>query len=887
MAQRMVVGVDEAPNGVIHVDVRGAVNRKIPLTAVGDGKTQASYTKEQQIINYLDTLKDGANIQIVQGVSLYPEAMDAHGNYPAPWKKVLHGFETNILDSQKQFLNRTTWTKVARGTPLDQPKEYNQIFWESGLGYTVFVANPGTVQTMKTFGSYIDPLEKQNADYTWPAQGGTIELTPEFMELMGFGPSSVIATTGAGGRFQYELKVACGDACRPAPHCDIVNRGGAGGDPNMNLFKGNASKAQALASKNKGQDDKIKLLVLKEWGDKLQAIIYFLYTHVGKKATDTPTIITCDMVVMMYCVMLHVPCIYTGKESHYFPKPADQDGKYYSIVEYKPSKTPEKDARKRYIYTRNQIVTENKRYIAGLQLLAKNPNTEVYLGGELETFSGAFWKAIADDAQAIETELERRMPLLSGAARIDGETVVQYNQQIDEMKQNYLLIPIVRSSAIKKSKKIKAPTPAQFIKSQLTMSMGQYHTLAREQNHVNLQKVLAQISGVDAVRQSKRPFYDSARIITRLGMRGGGGSRKRSGRYVQGQRGGAPIPPEIQMREFPPFNDEAAPYYTDLASDGLPDKFDVVDPGYVDSAVSNEPAAQIANGAVFEPSDPGPGEGLGYSSAPGEAPAIDLQTQFDLTLENSVEQYVEVANKEHPGIINYGYNLHMTFESLLVYYAAYANQAPIEITPDDLMNYQKEFLPDLFEPELPIGEAATLEPLSPEPVATGMREGRGMGVRQGPYRTPSASSREGTASPPIGSPLAGTGESLDVFRADGGQGVVTRWSAPRGRSGISALSPGVDSPLGNTEGRFLAFKGQGDRDPETMRELRLGTNIARRKRMRTERQIQRLSQGAVSSGGGTRRRNQSKRSKSKTKRTGKKRRTTAVRRRRTQRKTRK
>jgi len=468
------------------------------------------------------------------------------------------------------------------------------------------------------------------------------------------------------------------------------------------------------------------------------------------------------------------------------------------------------------------------------------------------------------------------MPLLSGApARIAGETVAGYNAWIDEMKRDYLLIPAVRSSATNKRNKIKAPTPGQFIKSRLTMSMGQYHTISRTQNHVNLQRVLGRIPGVDAQRQANRPFYDSARIITGSGMAGGGR------RYVQRQRGGMPIPPAAQMRDFPPFNDEAAPYYSDRASDELPDKFDEDHPGFVDPDVPVSPEAQMEAGAVFEPSDPAPGEGQGEIPAPEEPPVMDLQAQFDFTLENSVEQYVEIANKEHPGIINYGYNLHMTFESLLVYYAAYANQAPVEITPEDLMNYQKEFLPDLFEPELPIGEAAAVEPPSPEPVATGMRKGRGMGMRQGPYRTPSASSREGTASPPPGSPLAGTGEALDVFRADAGQGVAKRRSAPRGRSGISALSPGVESPPISTEGRFLAFKGQGDRDPETMRELRLGTNIARRKRMRTERQIQRLSQGAASTGGGTRRRNKSKRSKSKTKRTGKKRRTA----RRTQRKT--
>lgn len=862
MAQRIVVGVDVLPNGIIRADVSGAANRKIPLTALGDGRTPADYVKEQQTINYLDTLKDKANSQIVQGVSLYPEAMEG-GAYPAPWKKVLHGIETDILNSQQQFLNRTTWTKVARGTPLDQPKEYNQIFWESGLGYQVFVANPSRVTTIKTFGSYIDPLEKQNADVTWPDAGGTIELTPNFMELMGFGPSQVVATTRPGGRFDYQLTVACGDACRPDPHCQFGHGGGAN-DPNMNLFKGNASKAHALASKNKGQAEKIKLLVVKEWGDKLQAIIYFLYTHVGKGGGDTPTIITCDMVVMMFCVMLQVPCIYTGKESHYFPKPAGQDGKYYSIVEYKPSKNPVSDARKRYNYTLKQIMTENKRYISGLRSLAKNPDTGVYLGGDLETFSGAFWKAMADDAQAIETALERAMQVRR--MQVPGETVADYNNKIDEMKLKYLLNPVVRSSATNKRNKIKAPTEAQFMRSRLTMSMGQYHTISREQNHGALQKVLRKIPGVDAARQAGRPFYESARIITGSGMAGGG---RRGGRYMQRQRGGAPIPVEAQMRDYPPFNDEVAPYYTDLASDGLPDKFDEELPGFVDPSVANTPEAQIVGGAVFEPSEP----------APGQTAEFDMQAVFDSSLEDSVEKYVAAANEQHPGISNYGYNLHMTFESLLVYEAAYLDQAPVTITPEDLEVFQQHYMPDLFADELPRVEAPA--------AAAGMREGRGVGVRPRVFRTLSASSREATLSPPIpddpGSPLAGPGA------------LVSRWSAPRGRSGIRAMSPGIEGrqSVSIEAKRSGLFRQREEREPEERKEVRRSENLTRRSSKRdawkrAKRNMDRPASpgllGLLGLGGGKRRRRTQRRSK--TKRTGKKGRTTTAHRR-THRKTRK
>jgi len=228
--------------------------------------------------------------------------------------------------------------------------------------------------------------------------------------------------------------------------------------------------------------------------------------------------------------------------------------------------------------------------------------------------------------------------------------------------------------------------------------------------------------------------------------------------------------------------------------------------------------------------------------------------------------------------------------------------APVEL-PEDAV------IPESDAP--PLAEI----PASPEPV-TQPRVGLGRGRV---FRTPSASSREGTTSPPPtlpGSPSAGSGEELDIFRAQqemaaerarrevsmssppevlaAPQRAVTRWSTPRGRSGIRAMSPGI-------EGRFYLHKKRGEHDPVERREVRQKGDIARRKSKRQDtwrgpRKMDARVQppspnplGFLGFGGGGKRRRRTQR-KSKTKRTGKKRRTAIPKRqhrRRTQRKTRK
>ena len=153
------------------------VKKTIPITSLylNDGKhpvTLEEFEIDQQKINYLDSIKDGTNVPTMQQLNIYPGAGPSYPTFPGD----LNNYKEKIDEVRASYLERTTWLKVKKGSVLDPPKKYSQCLWESGLGFDVFLDDPKNVETVKTFGSYIDPLEKQNAKIVWPERGGTVIL---------------------------------------------------------------------------------------------------------------------------------------------------------------------------------------------------------------------------------------------------------------------------------------------------------------------------------------------------------------------------------------------------------------------------------------------------------------------------------------------------------------------------------------------------------------------------------------------------------------------------------------------------------------------------------------------------------------------------------------
>lgn len=526
---------------------------------------------DQQKINYFDSIKDGGyNLGfkiLLDSLKIYPEANKKNNNVEKT-KTDLETIESTLLKSVSSLIQGTSWTKVKKGSTLDPPKEYNLCTWESGLQHSSFISNP---QTFKTFGSYIDPLEKQNADKVWPESNNSIELTESFMKLMGFSTSTLQATTKSKTDFDYVMNIKCGEQCNTG--CIINNSNG------NKYFSGNKTKNTFLKNKSGDTKEKIKYIVIKEWGDKMQVLIYFLYYHVLNN-TQTITMLTTDRVVFCLCIILSIPCIYTGVIDIHWTIPMIYSGdssasnsvKKYSILEYKPSETPYRDAIVRFNIKRENIFAENESLMENIRFLVDNPITPIILGNENIRFTSDFYEAILQDMESYQSQIPEPLD-----ENVDEEST-NVNSEISKIEQ------VIRKMEIECVllilMKVKKGT-----KTNLTINMHNKYTLKGNSSKPSLRdKIQTLFPGNDAEKDSKKKFYE-------IGMKYFLVSKERTGGFMSGGNIG----------DFPETDDAAKPFIEYKKAD--PEKY-----------------------------------------YPEELEKYDLQTEFDLSFKTAFDNYTNNPN---------------------------------------------------------------------------------------------------------------------------------------------------------------------------------------------------------------------------------------------------
>ena len=533
----------------------------IPITSLllnnGENAVNANnFEKHQQQVNYLDSVKDGANVWMLQGLEIYPRA--AEDGYPT-FPGTLKDFENQILERRKDYLTHTTWLKVKKGSVLDPGKNYNQCLWESGLGYEVFLADPDNVETIKTFGSFIDPLEKQNAKSVWPEIGSSVELTTSFMKIMGFGEySSLVAKTTTGNAFEYTMNIGCGNACNSKRDaCQLIqNKNNIRTNDNNKYFAGNNEKKQFLKT-NASSEEKIKFIVIKEWGDKVQVLIYLIYYHIIKSEYSV-IMTTCDMVVFMLCLNLAIPCIYTGA---YKPPRLnlDPNKKYYSVLEYKPSDNPYRDAFIRLARKIKAIAEENESFIKAVYSLVENPDTPIRVNDEEYYFSEKFYQALHKDInfKNIESTEYGNTIIEKYEANNNINLIPELEEELKAFERNYLLVPFL---------KIKKGTT-----KKLTMLMTKSYTAQKKPCNNNKPAIAVLLNEMkyagNTEKESQKTFLELALKY----FQNGGGV----------QRGGALSGEEISLFPQDEDNPEVYNYVTNEEIENDSEVYNVHDPDAV------------------------------------------------------------------------------------------------------------------------------------------------------------------------------------------------------------------------------------------------------------------------------------------------------------------
>lgn len=426
----------------------GIPQQKIPLSSFLSlisgkpfGGTENDFIKEQQQINYLDSLKDKANKYTLDSLRIYPEA-ETNQNLSH-----LNQYKKNVFEEMKNAgkITYTSWQKVSNETKLDTPKQYEEACYDSGLRADKYMKNGNNdTKIVNTFGSYIDSALKVIGHKTFPNDQNTVTISKSFMRLMGFGDSTLTAKTlsGTSKKFGYTLKIACGDSCKTPPNCDLSYDGKSGADPNEKFFLGNANKNSILKT-SANSDDKVKLLVLKEWGDKMQVLIYFLYYHAFN---PNVTLSTCDDVVFLMCISLQIPCVCT----HPIDMPDNKvQGNFHSIQEFKPSETPVNDIYTRFNNKRKQIIEENNDVINLIDELKNNPSIKIYIGDVGVIFKQELYEQIYSDIIAINNELnlipEKVINVQEPSDKsIANREIMSVSKELTELEKKYLLIQFIK-----------------------------------------------------------------------------------------------------------------------------------------------------------------------------------------------------------------------------------------------------------------------------------------------------------------------------------------------------------------------------------------------------------------------------------------------------------
>ena len=352
-------------------------------------------TEDQKHINFLDCIKDGTNEFTLLNLDLFSK------NNVSPltnsFKESLASYERNILKERLPFLESHSWSnlkqskikgkrsKVAR-TNYDNPFVMVNVVWDCGLSpgcYTINNANKNGLPDLRaTFGSFIDPLCKTTSEdfgdaINFPGTDVTSNFNSQAMEYFGFGNSDITgmkANKKQAGSWTFKINLKIGEGCK-GKGCKITDK-----NADKKYFKGNSIKSTILKS-NLGAEEKVKYIVMKEFGDKMQ-VICFLMMYLNQNYS---LMNTCDMVVNTLCLFLNIPCVCTGNHHIIDDLFNSSDYKKYRVIRYNPSeKDPVETYKTLYEKTRDSVMANNLAKIKFIKIII-NKILEGMITGNLFT----------------------------------------------------------------------------------------------------------------------------------------------------------------------------------------------------------------------------------------------------------------------------------------------------------------------------------------------------------------------------------------------------------------------------------------------------------------------------------------------------------------------
>ena len=469
------------------------------MTAAPLGGSGEFITSQTQF-NYFDSIKDGTSGRIQNDLDIYT-GMRVGGVDESPTSAATNAWNTtgsNIKHMRNNFtgsfssnIEYQTWLKLKNSDNyLDPPKIYNYHFWDAGMTAERILKSsmnnasgePQNSIELASIGTLIDPASGKTETNIarkrlFPSANNRIQFMPSFMNAIGFRGNSFIYATSLGGGgggggavpFQYTMNVGCGTACRGDGNCLITNVAGSPATNHLSNYTiGNNAKGREVGRLGSGPaatKEKVKLIVLKEWGDKMQVMCHLMNYYLGPNG-DTTTLLTNDFPVFCLCLNFQLPCIFTGqtekkdagvykpilpdfkRESHHDEGAKDRA---YGILTFVPG-DPKETLYKKILHIRDGIDNENRVFLAGITKI-KDTRRQIKLGGSEVRLTDAYWNIMIADINTIiaENSVAFGTPGLRPANYNDGwaETIIPALHGVAEFRQaaqnNNLqnLVPIV------------------------------------------------------------------------------------------------------------------------------------------------------------------------------------------------------------------------------------------------------------------------------------------------------------------------------------------------------------------------------------------------------------------------------------------------------------
>lgn len=331
--------------------------------------------------------------------------------------------EENIIACNANNTKHREWTKLSFGSPasLCFPNEMN-LFVESGVAADRFMQNYRTVHSIAT--SKIDPAGRpqfKTGDEYFPPAGTTLSIDESLFKLFGVPGCSLTAIKNGNWALTVPSNAGPQTLNQDTPNVD-------------RYFNGNRYKNTRIRN-NPGNPEKQVLLICKLLGDLIQVIILLLWA-IANPTKLLYTMMTCDKVVVMLCMVLGLNCAW----SDYEKTPTGVKVRTLNIYESKGYSIEHANAR--FDSEKKKIIGHNAQFIDAIgDIIAKQGNENrvaIRVNGINDPFyfNTVFYQTVLVDLNAIQSDLN--------AQTASGTTIEAVDAQIETLKVNYLLNLFIR-----------------------------------------------------------------------------------------------------------------------------------------------------------------------------------------------------------------------------------------------------------------------------------------------------------------------------------------------------------------------------------------------------------------------------------------------------------